>query len=339
MSKESIVLITGAGGEIGHSLVESFYQEGARNIVAMDLKPLPVNLTHKCLSTIEGNILDKELLNKIAVDFNIGSVIHLAALLSTSGERNPLLAHEVNVQGTLNLLELANSESNEHSERVKFIFPSSIAVYGIPSLEIKMLKGKVNENEFLNPITMYGANKLASEHLGRYYSKHYKLLENNPNLRKIDFRALRFPGLISAFTIPSGGTSDYAPEMLHSIAKGETYKCFARADTTIPFMVMPDAINAILKLHSAKSENLTLSAYNVTSFAPSAIEIFELIKLYFNDCKIEFDTHLQRQQILDSWCADIDDSAAKIDWGWNAEYDLTKAFEEYLIPQIRKLYS
>lgn len=337
MNKESIILITGAGGEIGHSLIEAFSQQ-SQKIVAMDLRELPTELASKCVKTFIGNILDKKLLETIAQEFDIDSVVHLAALLSTSGERNPMLAHDVNVQGTLNLLEVANSESNQNSERVKFIFPSSIAVYGLPNAETKLKAGKINEDQFLNPITMYGINKLACEHLGRYYSNHYKLLENNPSLRKIDFRALRFPGLISAFTVPSGGTSDFAPEMLHSAAKGEKYKCFARADTTIPFMAMPDAIKAIIGLHNAPLANLTRTNYNVTSFAPSALEIYDLVKKYFPSAELEFDIHPLRQMILDSWCADTDDSAATQDWGWSADYNMQAAFENYLIPHISKLY-
>src|SRR5439155_15145813 len=131
---------------------------------------------------------------------------------------------------------------------VKFIFPSSIAVYGFPDVATKEAAGKVAEGEYLMPTTMYGVNKLSCEHLGRYYTKHYRQLAADRDQFHVDFRSIRFPGLISAVTIPSGGTSDYAPEMLHAAAKGEAYPCFARPDTRIPFMAMPDAIDALMKL-------------------------------------------------------------------------------------------
>ena len=124
------------------------------------------------------------------------------------------------------------------------------------------------------PLTMYGCNKLYREHLGRYYARHYKQLSAEPPAR-VDFRCLRFPGLISAETTPAGGTSDYAPEMIHAAARGEPYACFVRPDTRIPLMAMPDAIEALVRLASASRGQLTRSAYNVVAFSPTAQEIHD----------------------------------------------------------------
>ena len=158
---------------------------------------------------------------------------------------------------------------------------------------------------------MYGCNKLYCEHLGRYYAQHYRQLAADSSSTTIDFRCIRFPGLISAFTIPTGGTSDYAPEMIHYAAQNTPYNCFVRPDTRLPFMVMPDAVKSLLKLWEAPRENLTRSVYNVTSFNPTADEIFHKVQEYFpaatNNCVV----HQSRQKIVDTWPDDVDDSAAK----------------------------
>jgi nucleoside-diphosphate-sugar epimerase len=155
----------------------------------------------------------------------------------------------------------------------------------------------------------------------------------------VDFRALRFPGLISAVTIPTGGTSDYGPEMLHHAAQGEPYKCFVRPDTRLPFMVMPDAIKALLYLEQAPKNSLSQLVYNVTSFSPSAQKFHDIVKTAFPEADIEFVPHLSRQAIVDSWPADIDDTAAQRDWGWQPDYNQGRAFDEYLIPAIRQRYT
>src|SRR5207249_8625643 len=144
--------------------------------------------------------------------------------------------------------------------------------YGLPSPEVKTAAGKVKEDDFNLPTTMYGANKLYCEHLGRYYTRHYKQLAAEGS-GKVDFRCIRFPGLISAETVPSGGTSDYAPEMIHAAAQGKPYACFVRPETRIPFMAMPDAVEALLQLATASTERLTRTVYNIGAFNPSAAEI------------------------------------------------------------------
>jgi nucleoside-diphosphate-sugar epimerase len=186
---------------------------------------------------------------------------------------------------------------------------------------------------------MYGCNKLYCEHLGRYYAHHYRLLAQDRVPEILDFRGIRFPGLISADTLPSGGTSDYGPEMLHAAATGKPYTCFVRSDTRIPFMAMPDAIDALLQLADADRAALKRNVYNITSFNPSAGEMADLVRKSFPKAEISFKPDQQRQQIVDSWPADIDDSAARQEWGFAPKYDLRKAFDEYLTPKICARYA
>jgi len=144
--------------------------------------------------------------------------------------------------------------------------------------------------------------------------------------------------LISAVTVPSGGTSDYGPEMLHAAAKGEPYACFVRPDVRIPFMAMPDAVKSLLLLAEAPAEKLHQRVYNVTSFSLSADEFKTQVLKYFPGAQITYQPDEKRQRIVDSWCADMDDSPAQRDWGWQPDYDLQRAFAEYLVPNIRKRY-
>jgi nucleoside-diphosphate-sugar epimerase len=185
---------------------------------------------------------------------------------------------------------------------------------------------------------MYGCNKLYCEQLGRYYARHYKQLSADA-VRRVDFRAVRFPGLISAVTTPSGGTSDYAPEMIHAAVRGERYECFVRPDTTIPFMAMPDAIEALRKLAEAPREALTRTEYNLRAFSRSAAEIRDEVLRDSPGAAIVFAVDDKRQAIVDTWPADVDDSAARADWGFNPMYDFERAFHEYLMPTLRHRYS
>ena len=337
--REDVVLITGANGEIGHGLIDYLFEHGNK-IVAIDLNPLDKDLRPKVSHHMVGDILDQLLLGRLVVEYKIRTIYHLASILSTKAEYNPETAHKINVEGTLNLLRLAVEQSKWQGEPVKFIYPSSIAAYGLPSIEEKMLAGKVREDQYTAPTTMYGCNKLYCENLGRYYSKFYRQLASDydPTI-SVDFRALRFPGLISAQTIPTGGTSDYGPEMLHAAAKGVEYNCFVRPDAVLPFMVMPDAIKSLIMLEEADREKLSQDVYNVTSFNPTAKEIYDITIAAFPNATIHFDPDTKRQGIVDTWPADTDDSAAREDWGWQPDYDQIRAFEEYLIPSIRKQYS
>jgi len=334
--RKKVTLITGAVGEVGQALVKSIADTSNESLVTLDIEPAPADLAHLS-NHIQGDILDKSLFSRLISEYEFTAIYHLAALLSTRAEFTPEAAHRVNVEGTMGLLKLAAEQSEWRNDPVLFIFPSSIAVYGMPDLDTKNRITKVREWEWNYPITMYGCNKLYGEMLGIYFSEHFRqLAADRPTM--LDFRCVRFPGLISAFTIPSGGTSDYAPEMLHAAAKSEPYSCFVREDTTISFMTMPDAVTALLNLAKAPKETLQQSVYNVTSFSLSAKDIRDLVIKVFQNAEISFEPDLKRQRIVDSWPADLDDSHARRDWGWNPEYDLQRSFEKYLIPNILKRY-
>jgi threonine 3-dehydrogenase len=336
--RKSSVLITGAGGEIGHGLIHRLAADGSRSIVTVDLAPLDADLANKVQREVTGSILDRALLERVLAEFEIDLVFHLAALLSTRSEFSPVTAHEVNVEGTLKLLEFAQHEAESHGRPVVFLYPSSIAAYGLPGTDAKRQAGRVREDQWAEPTTMYGCNKLYCEQIGRYYARHYKQLAAESHSGRVDFRAVRFPGLISAATVPSGGTSDYAPEMVHAAAKGEPYACFVRPDTRIPFMAMPDGVDALLALARAPRERVRQVVYNVGAFAPTADEIRQEVTRAFPAAAINYHVDTKRQGIVDSWPEDVDDSAARRDWGFSPKYDFEGAFGEYLIPEIRNRY-
>jgi nucleoside-diphosphate-sugar epimerase len=332
------ILVTGANGEIGHGLIEHLAKSDGVQIVAVDLAPIDKTIKVKCHRTIVGDILDSALLETLSTAHDFDTIYHLAALLSTRAERQPTLAHRVNVDGTLNLLEIAVTQSRLQGREIKFIYPSSIAVYGLPDLATKHKAAKIKENQWCEPRTMYGINKLYTEQLGRYYTSYYRQLDADPPKGRVDFRGVRFPGLISALTVPTGGTSDFTPEMLHHAAQKLPYNCFVREDSRIPFMAMPDAIAALLHLQAAPREGLSRLVYNVGAFNPSAREAYDRIRDAFPSANVTFAPDAKRQAIVDSWPEDVDDSAARSDWGWKPEYDFERAFAEYLIPAVKARY-
>ena len=324
------ILVTGSSGWLGQTLVPRLARDGHK-VVGLDPEPGPT-------TPIVGSVVDRALVHRIIREHGVEAIVHAAARHKPhieTHDNSEFVA--VNVQGTLNLLHLAVDEARSLGHPVKFLFPSSIAVYGFASREAKHAAGRVAERAALEPVTMYGCNKLYCEHLGRYFAKHYRqLAAGEPS--GVDFRAIRFPGLLSAFTLPSGGTSDYAPEMIHAAAQGRPYACFVREDTRIPFMAMPDAIAALLALLEAPAASLTGSVYNVAAFNPSAGELADLVQRAFPDARITFVPDPRRQAVIDSWPEDVDDSRARRDWGFRPAYDLKRAFEEYLTPNIRRRY-
>lgn len=337
--RQPVILITGASGEIGHALIERLHATQPRPIVTLDLKPLPTDTARMVVRAINGSILDKNLIDGVLAEFEVDAIYHLAALLSTRGEFTPVAAHQVNVEGTLNLLEHAQEQARSHGRQVGFFYPSSIAAYGLPDLATKTAAGKVGEDAFTTPRTMYGCNKLYTEQLGRYYSLYYKQLDAVDQSGRVDFRCIRFPGLISADTVPSGGTSDYGPEMIHAAAQGKPYVCFTRPDARIPFMAMPDAVDAIFALMAVPRARLSRSVYNITAFSPSAEQFRAETLRHFPAASIDFAVDLKRQAIIDSWPADVDDSAARRDWGLSPQLDLAASFASYLVPAIRRRYT
>lgn len=334
--RKKVILITGASGEVGQALVRHLSRDGGNHLLTIDLRAMPQEIAH--LTThIEGDLLNKILLTRLASQYEIDVIYHLAALLSKSSEFTPEMAHQVNVEGTMSLLQLATEQSQWRNQPVQFIFPSSIAVYGLPERSSKDLYQRVREWEWNQPRTMYGCNKLYCEMLGNYYGIYYRQMAASRPVT-LDFRGVRFPGLISAETLPTGGTSDYAPEMIHAAAQGIPYSCFVREDSRIPFLAMPDAAQALVRLAAAPRQKLSRAMYNVSSFSLSAGEIRNLVQDGFPDAAITFDPDPKRQAIIDSWPGDVDDSAARQDWGWAPQYGVDQAFQTYLFPTIREHY-
>ncbi len=331
------ILVTGACGEIGQALVQSLARKGGCRIVTSDLAPLPDGLKDYSAEHLQGDLVYRV---KQLYDYNFDVIFHLAASLSSKAEIATEEAHRINVEGTMQLLMLAAYKSEKRGKAVKFLFPSSIAVYGFSSLEDKHKAGRVTEDQHNHPHTMYGANKLYCEKLGEYYGNYYgqRHLDPKPPVM-LDFRALRFPGLISAFTLPSGGTSDYGPEMLHAAAQRLPYSCFVREDTKISFMAMPDAIKAFLMLTETPREYLTRQVYNISAFSLAAGEFRKRAEYAFPGTRVLFEPNPRRQGIVDSWPEDMDDSAARRDWGWTPDYDIDRFFDDYFLPEIRKRYA
>ena len=335
--RKPAILITGANGEMGRGLINALCKKNTPNIIGLDLQKLDDSISGLVSESIIGNILDEKLMEQLNGEYEIQSIYHLAALLSTRAEFSPRSAHDVNVGGTLNLLNLTVEQGRSQGRAVKFFFPSSIAVYGLKSLEAKQSAGVVKEDSYCNPTTMYGCNKLYCEHLGNYYTNHYQRLGAEVQCSFVDFRSIRFPGIISANTVPTGGTSDYIPEMLHAAARGENYNCFVREDSAIPFMIMPDAISGILKIMSTSTTaNISRTVYNIRAFAPTAGEFREKVLQHFPNSGFRYQITEKRQEMVDSWPMDTDDRAAKKDWDWQPEYDLDSAFSDYLLPELRK---
>ena len=342
---EKLVLVTGACGEIGQALIQGLAKTpapgasaggGGYRIVTSDLSPLPDSIKAMSAEHVPGDLVYKV---KNFYDYDFDVIFHLAASLSSKAEVASEEAHRINVEGTMQLLMLAAYRSEKYQKSVRFLFPRSIAAYGMPGLEVKREVGAVQENEYNMPQTMYGCNKLYCEKLGMYYSKFFgqKHLDENPP-HMLDFRSIRFPGLISAFTLPSGGTSDYGPEMLHAAAQGKPYTCFVREDTKISFMAMPDAIKSLLRLLDVPREKLNHQVYNIAAFALTAGEFRDRALEAFPGAQITFKPNPRRQGIVDSWPEDVDDSLARADWNWKPDYDADAFFDDYFLPEIRKRY-
>jgi nucleoside-diphosphate-sugar epimerase len=335
---EKAVLVTGAAGEVGLSLIDHFLEEGAYRVIALDLARIAKwPSATRGVTAIQGDITDRALVRDLFAAHDIRKVFHLAAVLSSTAEKRPGLAHDVNVNGSFHLLQAARDYSQEIGEPVQFIFPSSIAVYGIPTPEMKRSAGAVREDQFLTPITMYGLNKLYIENIGQYFACRYGLLEPAASDIRVDFRALRLPGLLSAETVPTGGTSDYASQMVHACAHGRPYASFASPEIKIPFMAMPDAVRALISLSAAPRDQLSQTSYNVSAFAVSVDQISGQLLKAFPRAAISCSPDPKRESILNSWPEDTDDSRARADWGWRPEYSFESCFDDYLVPGISRI--
>ena len=308
--------------EMGHLLIPELRALDF-DVVALDLVDLPDSIKTQCNETVVGSVLDADALGEVFLEHTPTHVFHLAAVLSRKAELDPDLAHRVNVDGTYNLFKLCDQPYA--AEPIRFLFPSSIAVYGLPSATVKKEAGALKETEWTVPDGVYGCAKLYCELFGA----HLQRSKGRP-----DFRAIRFPGLISADTLPTGGTTDYAPEMIHAAAQGKPYGCFVLRDTRLPFMTMPDGVDALIKLALADPHGLSRRTYNIRGFSSSAAEIRSEVLKHFPDAQIGFEPDPARQALVDSWPADVDDSAAQKDWGFSPRHGKDRLLHSsvYTIP-------
>jgi len=303
------ILVIGACGQIGVELTLALRQKfGNENVIASD-----VSEESKIISGT-GPFLKLDVMDKVAIESlvkkeNVKTIYLLAALLSATGEKNPKLAWELNMEGLRNILGLALEE------KIKIFWPSSIAVFG-PTTP----RENTPQHTVIEPTTMYGVTKYAGELLCQYYNKKLGL----------DVRSVRYPGLISWKGEPGGGTTDYAVDIFYSALKEGKYSCFLSEGTYLPMMYMDDAIKATIELMEAPREKVKSSmAYNLSAISFSPKEISEEIKKHIPNFEISYAPD-HRQAIADSWPKSIDDSVARTDWGWKHEYDLSKMVEVML---------
>jgi nucleoside-diphosphate-sugar epimerase len=297
------ILVTGALGQIGTELVTALRERyGSDRVVASDIREAAdrsgaldgpfehVDCTH--IRQIENAVRRHE----------VGSIYHMAALLSAVAEEKPRVAWEVNMGGLYRTLEVARQEG------CAVFFPSSIGAFG-PSTP----RQRAPQETLQRPTTMYGVTKVASELLCDYYHSRFGL----------DTRGLRLPGLISYGAPPGGGTTDYAVEIFYQAIRYRHYRCFLRADSRLEMMYMPDAIRAMIELMEADSSRLVHpNAYNLGAMSFGPAELAEEIRRHIPDFVIDYDVDSMRQAIADSWPESIDDSAARSEWDWKPRYDL-----------------
>ena len=296
------ILVTGSMGQIGSELILKLRKKyGQENVIASDIR----DSTNPSLAPFEKlDVLDYNNLENIVTKYDITKTYHLAAILSANGENNPQLCWNINMNGLVNVLEVARIHKLK-----QIITPSSIAAFG-PETP----KDNVPQETILLPKTIYGVTKVAGELLCDYYVKKFAM----------DIRGVRYPGLISSKTLPGGGTTDYAVDIFYKAVEGKKYTCFLKENTRLPMMYMDDAIRGTIELADANLEDLDYySNYNFAATSFSCSELAAEIKKYYPDFEIEYDPDF-RQEIADSWPRSIDDSVAKRDWKWKAEFDLEK---------------
>lgn len=307
-NKEDKILIIGAGGQIGIELTQELsLLYGSSNVVAADLKPIAA-LENNPFEKLD--VLDKNALLNVVKKHDISHIYLLAALLSATGEQNPMFAWKLNMEGLFNVLDLAKEK---HISRV--YWPSSIAVFG-PTTP----REHTPQYTVMEPSTVYGISKQAGERWCEWYFNKFG----------VDVRSLRYPGLIGWKSAPGGGTTDYAVHIFHEALKHKQYECFLSEDTALPMMHMEDAIRATIDIMHAPAEQIRIrSSYNLAgiSFTPKAIAAE--IQKHIPDFKLSYKPDF-RQAIADSWPKSIDDSEARKDWGWELKYDLTGLVDNML---------
>lgn len=306
------ILIIGANGQIGSELVEALAaQHGAQNVIASDIGATNV---YNAARYTRLDVLDKAALAAFIADENITQVYQLAALLSATGEKAPLKAWSLNMDGLLNILEVAR-ERGEAGKPLRIFWPSSIAAFGPNTPAVNTPQYTV-----MDPTTIYGISKLAGERLCEYYFTKYG----------VDVRSIRYPGIISFKSPPGGGTTDYAIAIFHSALRGERYECFLGPDTTLPMIYMPDAIRATIELMDAPASQVKIrSSYNVAGVSFNPQELAAAITRAVPGFAIGYKPD-SRQAIADTWPKSLDDSQATADWGWKARIGVEEMVADML---------
>ncbi|NHZ99578.1 NAD-dependent epimerase/dehydratase family protein [Massilia sp. CCM 8734] len=306
------ILIIGANGQIGSELVGALAQQhGAGNVIASDIGATNV---YKAARYTQLDVLDKARLAALVADEGITQVYQLAALLSATGEQAPLKAWTLNMDGLLNILEVAR-ERGEAGTPLRVFWPSSIAAFG-PNTPPQ----DTPQYTVMDPTTIYGISKLAGERLCEYYFTKYG----------VDVRSIRYPGIISYKSPPGGGTTDYAIAIFHAALRGQRYECFLGPETTLPMIYMPDAIRATIELMDAPADNIAVrSAYNVAGLSFNPAELATAIRRALPAFEIGYKPD-SRQAIAASWPQSLDDSTATADWGWKAQIGLDQLVADML---------
>ena len=309
MIKERILVI-GASGQIGVELTLALRKiYGNANVIASDLREENA-LLHGTGPYVSLDVMNKEMLHVQVIRQGITQIYLLAAILSATGEKNPNLAWNLNMQSLLHVLDIAREEKLH-----KVYWPSSIAVFGPTSPKINCPQQTVIE-----PVTVYGISKYAGEFWCNYFNHRYG----------VDVRSLRYPGLISYKSAPGGGTTDYAIEIFHEALEEKKYECFLREDTYLPMMYMPDAIRATIELMEADASKLSIrTSYNISGMSFSPKEIAAEIKKHIPEFSINYKPDY-RQAIADSWPQSIDDSVSRNDWNWKEEFALEEMVKDML---------
>ncbi len=296
------ILIIGASGQLGTELTLKLRElKGSDSVIASDLRQ-PAELI-KDGPYEQLDIMDGDAFHSIVQKHEVTQVYHLAAILSATGEKDPLFAWKLNMDSLLTVLEAGKDTLQ------KIYWPSSIAVFGPGTPKVD-----TPQNTLMDPNTVYGISKLAGERWCEYYYEKYQ----------VDVRSLRYPGLIGYRALPGGGTTDYAVDIFYKAIAGDRFSCFLEKDTKLPMMYMDDAVKATIDLMEADADKVKVrSSYNVAAMSFSPKEIAEEIKRHYPDFEIEYETDF-RQKIAEGWPQTIDDSAARVDWGWKHSYGLSK---------------
>ncbi|SDM18137.1 NAD-dependent epimerase/dehydratase family protein [Siphonobacter aquaeclarae] len=301
------ILIIGAGGQIGTVLCQALQERyGESRVIASDLR-VPPNPRGIFVSLDATQVLA---IADIVRQYNVTQIYHLAAVLSASGEANPIRTWELNMQTLLNVLEVARTF------RISKVFvPSSIAVFGEDAPHVN-----TPQQAFLDPATVYGISKVAAENWLHYYHTRYGL----------DIRSLRYPGVVSYQSLPGGGTTDYAVDIFHKAVHGQPFTCFLKEDTRLPMIYMDDAIRATLELMEADAARITVrTSYNLAGLSFTPAELTAAIQVYYPSFQTTYQPDF-RQQIAESWPQSIDDTRAAADWDWKPAFDLARMTGEMI---------